>query len=485
LTKKLRKSLTTRTFFITALMLVMICVFTYGFIAWVMPMTYGANLKRELSTKAEQLVTQLQQRTLANCQPLIDQFARASNANVYIADMNNEMIRSSAGSIAVSTNEVIATVGDDSNSFKQKNKDNQITSDNFKIATTQCYQFHFSSDKNTYNLIITMGMQTVNQATKALQQIFPWLVLIVLAVSLLGSWYYSRYITRPIVKLSSIAKRMSEMEFDWRCDDTRSDEIGLLGQSLNELAEKLSTTMSELRAANLLLQNDIDKERELDRQRLEFFSAVSHELKTPITVIKGQLEGMLGNIGVYRDHETYLAKCMSVVGLMEGMVQEILTITRMDSSGFEPQMRSLDLTALVEKQLDDYRDFLEQKYLSLHTDLTPGLMISGDYKLLQKAVSNLISNAVRYSPIEESVYIKTYRKKDMTILSIENTGTYIPENAIPHLFEAFYRVEQSRNRQTGGSGLGLYLVSRIANVHGAECRIENIENGVRATLYFS
>lgn len=483
-------------------MLFMICVLTYGFIAWVMPLTYSSNLNNELSRKAGQLVAELQKTTLSDCQPLLDQFSRSANANVYITDTSNKTVKASAGSTVVTTtvtatdsvtdsvtdsannSTVKVTVIGDNGSPDQNTGSVQVTSGDTSFASALGYQFQFLSDTASYTLLITVGMQTVNQAVEALSQVFPWLIIAVLALSLLGSLFYSRYITRPVVKVNNIAKKMSELEFDWRCDDNRSDEIGMLGKSLNELADKLSKALADLRETNLLLQSDIDKERELERQRLEFFSAVSHELKTPITVIKGQLEGMLGNVGVYKDHEMYLAKCLSVTAVMENTVQEILTVTRMDSSGFAPKMQPLDLTALVQKQLDDYRDFMEQKYLSLQTELASGITVSGDDKLLQKAVSNLLSNAVRYSPSEGTIIVRTSIEKNQAMLAVENSGVHISENLIPHLFEAFYRVEQSRNRQTGGSGLGLYLVSRIAKLHGAECKIRNSENGVCATVSF-
>lgn len=405
--KRFKSSLTAKIFFITAIMLIMICILTYGFIAWVMPLTYSSNLNSELSEKAEKLVSKLHGTTLSECQPLLDQFARDANANVYITDSNNMTVKSSAGSIAVTTTvtttdstdntTVKVSVVEDNGSSSRNTGSVQIASDNAAFAFALGYQFKYLSDNSSYTLLITVGMQTVNQAVEALRQVFPWLILAIIVVSSLGALYFSRYITRPIVKINNIAKKMSALEFDWRCDDNRSDEIGTLGKSLNGLAEKLLRALSDLREANLLLQNDIDKERELERQRLEFFSAVSHELKTPITVIKGQLEGMLGNVGVYKDHEAYLAKCLSVTCVMENTVQEILTVSRMDSSGFTPRMQPLELSGLVQKQLDDYRDFMEQKYLFLQADLVPGLMIFGDDKLIQKAVSNLLSNAVRYS----------------------------------------------------------------------------------------
>ena len=109
------------------------------------------------------------------------------------------------------------------------------------------------------------------------------------------------YITRPIVQLSGISQRMANLDFSYKCQEKRGDEIGVLGRNLNELSERLSTSLNDLREANCALRQDIDRERELEKQRTTFFSAASHELKTPITVLKGQLSGMLAGVDIYKD----------------------------------------------------------------------------------------------------------------------------------------------------------------------------------------
>ena len=114
-----------------------------------------------------------------------------------------------------------------------------------------------------------------------------------LTFSLLSAFFYSRYITRPIVRMSDIAGKMAELDFHWECGETRRDEIGQLGRSLDAMAEKLSTALTELESANRALQGEVERERELDQQRVAFFNAASHELKTPVTILKGQLTGML------------------------------------------------------------------------------------------------------------------------------------------------------------------------------------------------
>ena len=127
---------------------------------------------------------------------------------------------------------------------------------------------------------------------------------------------------------------------------------------------------------------------------------------------------------------------------------------------------------------------LEQRGQRLASTLTPGVLVGGDASLLGKAVENLLSNASLYSPQGAEIRVWCGRAEEHPALTIENTGVHISQEALPHLFEAFYREEGSRNRDTGGSGLGLYLARMILERHGAVCTLENTEAGVRATVLF-
>ena len=137
--------------------------------------------------------------------------------------------------------------------------------------------------------------------------------------------------------------------------------------------------------------------------------------------------------------------------------------------------------ALLERRMGE---LLEQRGQQLVSALTPGITVPADASLLGKAVGNLLSNASRYSPEGAEIRVWCGRLEGRPALSVENTGARISGDALPHLFEAFYREESSRNRSTGGSGLGLYLVKMILDRHGAVCTIENTEEGVKATVRF-
>ena len=335
-----------------------------------------------------------------------------------------------------------------------------------------------------YSLLIAKNAGKESQVVEALQKSLPILGIVVLVVSIIAAFFYSWYMTAPIKKVSRLSKQMADMDFSGLCSTTRTDEIGVLSISLNTLSQKLGAALSDLQEANQKLQADIDMERQLERQRVEFFSAASHELKTPITIIKGQLQGMLYQVGRYKDRETYLAQSLEVTDNLEKMVQELLTISRLDTPGYAFNPSHIHLDELIQNRLTANEDLFMQRELTVEKDISPEVCISGDLQLLQKAVDNLLGNAAAYSPAGERITVKVWQAAEKAHLTIENTGVHIPDGDISKLFEAFYRVEQSRNRQTGGTGLGLYIVKTILDLHGAAIKIENTAQGVKVSVQF-
>ena len=194
---------------------------------------------------------------------------------------------------------------------------------------------------------------------------------------------------------------------------------------------------------------------------------------------------MLEGIDVYKDRDKYLLRSLQVTGRMEHLIQEMLSISRMETGAAAVKQESLELSALIEKQLGFVTELIKQRGQRLAVQLKPEIMVTGDASLLGKAIGNLLSNASLYSPEGAEIRVWCGIRQDKPAFTIENTGVHIQDDALPHLFEAFYREEDSRNRSTGGSGLGLYLVQMILERHHASCTIENTEDGVRVTVSFS
>lgn len=287
--------------------------------------------------------------------------------------------------------------------------------------TLQSYDLSFA-DKKDCTLSVYGNAEPVHQLQAAFRKLFPWLILITTLVSLLFSFFYSRLVAR--------------------------------------------------------LQRDIENEKQLEKERLAFFSAASHELKTPVTIIRGQLEGMLLNVGVYKKREKYLARSLEIAGTLETMIQELLISSHLDAPDYRIQSGPVALAKITLNRLALAEDLLVSKRLTVHTDMDEALCVKGDASLLEKAVDNLVSNAAFYSPEDNDIFISLKSSGQGVFFRIENTGVHIPDSIQNKIFEPFYRGEQSRSRQTGGSGLGLSIVQKILKMHGSACEVQNTEKGV-------
>ena len=495
-------SLTARIFLITALILAAACAATYGFLVWATPISYVSVVTDDLKTQTLQLLNLLQDTTYEDSAPLFERFILQTGAMMSVYDESGApmelpvsiAVESTCGfeeawdsaAVSVTGTEADFQAADDLRSDVAFAIADEAGGSGLSGVGEEFVDnpFSFAGDPQVYLLEVRPSVTAVNQATRALNQVLPLVALVVLTVSLLGAVFYSRYITRPIVRISAISKQMAELDFSQSCRVSRSDEIGVLAGNLNTLSARLNAALDELQSANAALQRDIDRERELERQRAAFFAAASHELKTPITVLKGQLSGMLAGIDVYRDRDKYLARSLAVAGRMERLVAEILTVSRMERAEFSLRSSPVDLSALLRDQTELLRELAEQKRQTLTVCLAPKLHIRGDAALLERAAANLLSNASLHSPEGAALCVSLAAAGTSALLTIRNSGVRIPEECLPHLFEAFYRADASRSRETGGSGLGLYLTRMILERHGAVCRIENTPDGVLAAAEF-
>ena len=487
--KRLAESLTVRVFLITVLILFGAGAVTFGLIAWATPSTYTAVVNDDLTRQVKVLAAKLEQSSYRDCGPLLDDFIRASGAQAMLVGPDGALADTGA-QLAVQplyedSTMVITASGNlgeaDAAIARAEGTSVAVTMSEQDTIVTEV---RFSDGEDPYSLYVTPRMEAENLAVRALVQMAPWLLLVLLVFSLLCAFGYSRYITRPIVRLSGIAQKMAGLDFHWECGERRRDEIGQLGRSLDQMSHRLSASLAELEAANQTLRGEIERERERQRQRTAFFSAASHELKTPVTILKGQLTGMLEGVDVYRDRDKYLLRSLQVTGRMESLIQEMLNISRVEQGIVTVEREAVGLAALLEKQLSQDAGLLEQRGQRLSACLTTEITVEGDPSLLGKAVGNLLSNAALYSPEGAEIRVWCGLLDGCPALTVENTGAHIGEEALPHLFEAFYRAEASRNRSTGGSGLGLYLVKMILERHGATCTIENTPEGVRASVRF-
>lgn len=460
---KIKSSLTLKIFLGTFFILLFACSFTYGFIACVMPRTYSSDLYQELAAYTEKMLSGIEDATYEDAEAIMLNFAKENDATVTIYD---------------EAEHVKAVLNGPSDN---RDAENESISQNQSL----CFSISFTDSPEIYQIIVQGSVKTVNRITEVLGKIWYWVLLCIFFISAFTALLYARYITKPIVKASHISKKIANMDFDWRYEENRTDEIGILEHNINILSDKLETALSDLQQANEELQRDIETERENEQQMRQFFSAVSHELKTPITIIKGQLCGMIDGVGSYADRDKYLVCSLGVANRMEKMVQELLMVARLDQNDANYLPEKLNLSSLVKECIDDYIDLYEQKAQPVTVDIQPNLFTIGDANLLHKTICNILSNAAFYSPKQETITISLKEENNQLHVLVLNNGVHLEPESISHLFEAFYRVDASRNRETGGTGLGLYLVKKIMDKHNGTCKIYNTEEGVGTELILS
>lgn len=470
--KKIKSNLFIKIFIVTFLLTSVCCFTTYTVISWLVPKTYSTTLDTSLDNSVALFLGKVEKLTPLDSGELFDEF-QLNNVNALLQlydENNNEIELPSQDTTKFPT---YVTVG--------------VATENADPAAyraTHSYLFSFADTDKVYTLSIAGNAHEIALLKDALGSIFFAMFFVIFLIAVIASVIYSRYVTKPVLQLSGVSQKMSELNFDWKCNENRTDELGTLAHSLNEMSKKLSVSLEDLRTANEKLQADIEHERELEQAQLEFFSAVSHELKTPLTIIKGQTEGMILNVGDYQNRNKYLSRSLEIINTMQNMVQEILTVSHIKSSNISIQKECINFSAMLSHEYVSFEDMIVNKRISWNENIAPDLKIVGDKSLIQKVINNLVSNAISYSPEESSVTITAFNKNGNVMFELENTGVHIPENEIPKLFDAFYRIEHSRNRKTGGSGLGLYIVKAILEQHQATYSINNTSNGVLFSIQF-
>lgn len=470
--KKMKGSLSAKIFIITYVLTSLCCWMTYVAISWLVPKTYSTTLDASLDKTVNSFITEIEgvapleskrffDEFLMNNDGVLLQLFDAENNEIELPSQNSfEFPVLVTGGMAIASNDPAA------------------------YRATHSYFFTFADSDEVYTLMVAGSAEEVNLLKDTLGGIFVVLLFVIFLIAVLASGVYSHYVTKPVLRISSVSKQMSELNFSWKCNEGRTDELGTLAHSLNEMSQKLSTSMEDLKSANEKLQADIERERELEQAQLDFFSAVSHELKTPITIIKGQTEGMILNVGDYRDRNKYLERCLEITNTMESMVQEILTVSRMKSSKAGLRKETICFSDMLKREYALFEDLIVRKGIEWNENIAPDLCIVGDNALIQKAINNLVSNAISYSPENSAIYLTAFLENGAVKFLLENTGVHIPNTELSKLFDAFYRVEHSRNKKTGGSGLGLYIVKTILEQHQAQYCMENTERGVLFTIRF-
>ncbi|MBH0165433.1 HAMP domain-containing protein [Fictibacillus sp. 7GRE50] len=264
------------------------------------------------------------------------------------------------------------------------------------------------------------------------------------AILLVGiiSYFVAKNLSRPMVEMRKAAEKMAKGELQVRVKVLGNHELNDLGTSLNQLAAKLQ------------LQ---------ETSRKNMTSDIAHELRTPLATIKSHLEAF--EDGVFEPTTARIQSLKTEIEQLISLVQDLEYLTAMESPEFSLNKKSEQLNDIIIKSIDAFSGAFVQKDITLRKELDKDVVLNLDAKRITQVFMNLFSNALRYTPRGGEVLVNTYVDDESVIISIRDTGIGISEEEIKQVFERFYRGEKSRNREHGGSGIGLTIVKRIVEAH--------------------
>lgn len=298
-------------------------------------------------------------------------------------------------------------------------------------------------------VIVNRQTSIVGALTRFQQSMFYSLIFIgvfVLAVSMLVFYLVSKRIVEPITLASEVAHRISEGDYSVKLESTDDSEIKTLHEALNLLAARL---------------------KQIEERRMELASDIAHEFKTPLSVIKANLEAIRD--GVVSAEPSRVNKLIEEVDHLSKLLEELKTIQMLDDHQAKPNLEILDLGKFIEEMLHIYKPLAESKGLSVDSNLQK-IFIKADKAYLQRIFENIFLNSVNYTESGGRISVRSYPMDSFGVLEVEDTGIGIKKEDMPFIFDRFYRAESSRSRRTGGSGLGLAIVKKL--IESLEGKVE-------------
>lgn len=302
-----------------------------------------------------------------------------------------------------------------------------------------------------------------------------------IVASILVAFFTTRHITKQLQQLTDISKRMVDLDFNakYESDQSNSYEVEELGNHINRLSENLERTISELKTANVELQDDIEKKIQIDEMRKEFLSNVSHELKTPLALIQGYAEGLQECINDDAEsREFYCEVIIDEADKMNRMVKKLLTLNQLEFGNDQVIMERFDMTELIRGVANSTRILMEQKGIRLELENSEEAWVWGDEFKVEEVITNYMSNAINHADGEKLIRVFYTRSEDKLRVSVFNTGQPIPKEDIEKIWVKFYKVDKARTREYGGSGIGLSIVKAIMDSFHQRCGVINHEDGV-------
>lgn len=342
---------------------------------------------------------------------------------------------------------------------------------------------------NGYFLYIRIPVTSIQDSVKISNNFLLLMAGFTILIASIMVSIVSRKFTEPILELNNIAKKMSNLDFSQKYKITNAkDEINDLGKSINTMSDKLEKTIKQLRSSNIELERDIEEKSKIDEMRKTFISDVSHELKTPIALIQGYSEGLLENVNTDEESRKFYAEViLDETNKMDKLVKQLLELMKLEYGKREFNNKEFNIVELEKEVIRKANVMVEGKQAEILFDSNQEIQVFADDFYIEQVLTNYLTNAIKNV---EEMYGEKYIKISNEIKSEENkvcikvfnTGKNISEENLNRIWNRFYKADESRHREDGGTGIGLAFVKAIMSNYDNKYGVRNLENGVE--FYF-
>ena len=318
----------------------------------------------------------------------------------------------------------------------------------------------YSKDKL---LEIRTPISSITEAVAISSKHYLRLVSIVMVFGVFLALYFSKKITDPIISLKGITYEISELNFDKKFTEKRSDELGELGNSINKMGDMLEGIIFELNRANDKLKEDIEHEKKLEALRKEFVASVSHELKTPIAIIQGYAQGLSEGIASEESRDFYCNVIVEESHKIDALVKELLLISQIEAGYMESDMTGINIGMIIRKIMDKYHYEFGKYSVSYPEE---DIWVTGDYKYIERVAENFIGNAFKYALPGGVVEVAAKKSEGKVRIAVKNNCNNLSEDELKEVWTPFYRGDKARSSE--GTGLGLAIVKGILDNHQSD-----------------
>ena len=421
----------------------------------------------------------------------LDRVAIKNNFDIIIKDENDKAVYLSNKDFLSNIRVIIDFWGiNKQKEYKVLEETDKLEIRNIKDTETSANYILLSGKlDNGYGVYIRIPISSIQESVRISNRFLYLIAGIVIVIGGIAIIYISKTFSSPISELNNIAKKMANLDFSHKYAVTDDDdEINELGESINMMSDKLETTINQLRSTNIELERDIEKKSKIDEMRKSFISDVSHELKTPIALIQGYSEGLLENVNDDPESRKFYAEViLDETNKMDKMVRQLIELTKLEYEKREFNNRTFNIVELEKEIVRTSKVMIDEKQTEVIFETPDKIDVFADDMYLSQIITNYLTNAIKHvKDVDGEKYIKitnvVLQDKQKARVTVFNTGENISEENLNRIWNRFFKADEARNRDDGGSGIGLSIVRAIMNNYGNDYGVENKPNGVE--FYF-